>query len=400
MTAARPSSTRPWSRWTEGAGVVGFWASLGLLTVVREAVRPWRNDPIATGEVIETLAEYGIWALLTPVVFWLVRRFPAERGAWAVRLAGQMAVGVAVALAIEFLTRGALRPLLMGPPDESHGWTLAAAFGQLWFLDEFTIYCVVLATGYARAALLQLRERQAEAERLLADRARLEAQLAEARLSALRMQLNPHFLFNTLNAVSALVERDPAGVRTMVARLSSLLRRVLDDQEAQEVPLRDELAFLRDYLAVQRVRFQGRLEVEEDVSPDVLDALVPPLLLQPLVENAVGHGVSRLEEGVGTIRLTARRAGDRLRLTVEDNGPGLGAEPAAAGTRTGVGLPNTRARLQALYDGDGTLALTPAPAGGVVATVELPFRRTATAASGAGSDGASTSVPTPAVPRG
>lgn len=368
-------SSRPWSRRTEVLAAVGFWLTLGLLTVVREAVRPWREDPIAAGEVAETLSEYGLWALLTPLVFALVRWRPGGREGWTARLAVQVAVGVVVALAVEYVSRGLLRPLLMGPPPGGGSWTLSATVTQLWFLDELVIYLAVLAVGYARAALGQARQRQAEADRLLADRAQLEAQLTEARLSALRMQLNPHFLFNTLNAVSALVERDPAGVRTMIARLSSLLRRVLDDDGAAEVALRDELAFLRDYLDVQRVRFQGRLRVEEDVPPALLEALVPPLLLQPLVENAVDHGVRRLEDGVGVIRLTAREKDSQLVLTVEDNGPGLGAKVAnAPEAKGGVGISNTRARLAALYGPEGTLVICEPRGGGVVAEVALPLR--------------------------
>ena len=398
MPLQTPPSPRPWSRRTEALFAVGFWLVLGLLTVVREAVRPWREGPIAAGEVIETLAECGAWALLTPLVFWLARRYPAERGAWAGRLAGQVVVGVAAALVIEYLTRGFLRPLLLGPSPSGHEWTLGAAFGQLWFLDELIIYFAVLAVGYARDALIRLRKREAEAARLLADRSHLEAQLVEARLSALQMQLNPHFLFNTLNAVSALVERDPAGVRTIIARLSSLLRRVLDTDGAQLVPLREEASFLCDYLAVQRIRFQGRLEVREEFARDTLAALVPPLLLQPLVENAVGHGVSRLEEGVGVIRLASRREGDRLVLTVEDNGPGLGEAPARPGGRAnGVGLKNTQARLDALFGERGRLSLTPGPAGGVVAVVDLPFR-TAAVPSGDGSPADGFPAPLPAPP--
>ena len=330
-------------------------------------------------DIVETLAEYGIWALLTPVVFWVARRWPAEREAWAGRLAAQLGLGVAVAFAIEAATRGVLRPLLADPTAGASGggppqWTVGGAFRGLWFLDEFIVYLAVLAVGYARHAMLRLRERQAEAERLLAEQAKLEAQLSEARLSALRMQLNPHFLFNTLNAVSALVERDPSGVRTMIARLSSLLRRVLDDDGAAEVPLRDELAFIRDYLDVQRVRFQDRLEIEESIAPEAVDALVPPLLLQPLVENAVGHGVRRIEEGVGTIRLAARVADGRLRLLVEDNGPGLDGGDGQAGSAGGVGLRNTRERLHALYGDAAELSLRDRPERGVVAEVVLPFR--------------------------
>ncbi|MBC14623.1 sensor histidine kinase [Rubrivirga sp. SAORIC476] len=383
---------RPWSRRAEALAAVGFWLILGVLSVVRRAVGPWHPEGIPVGDVIETLAEYGFWALLTPVVFWVAARWGAERDTWLRRLSAQLLLGVALALLIEWVTRGVLRPLLSSPdaagPPEGFEWTLGGAFQGLWFLDEFIIYLAVLAVGYTRHALLRLRERQIEAEHLLADRARLEAQLSEARLSALRMQLNPHFLFNTLNAVSALVERDPAGVRTMIARLSSLLRRVLDDDGAAEVPLRDEMAFLRDYLDVQRVRFQGRMEVEEAVASDLLDALVPPLLLQPLVENAVGHGIRSIEEGVGRIRLTGRRDGDRLVLTVEDNGPGLGGVADGQGGSGGVGLQNTRARLDALYGADGVLTLRDADGSGVIAEVALPYRQAPTSG-----DGVMTAVP-------
>ena len=372
LPPARP--VRPWSRRAEGITVVGFWLLLGILTAVRESTRRWPGEVIDWSEIVETFAEVGIWALLTPLVFWVARRYPAERGAWAARLAGQVALGIAVAVAIEYVTRGLLRPVLSGPPPPGREWTLAGTFNRLRFLDEFIVYLAVLVAGYARSALFQVQERRAEAERLTADRARLEADLAQARLSALQMQLHPHFLFNTLNAISALVERDPAGVRTMIARLSSLLRRVLE-APAQAVPLRDEVAFLRDYLDVQRVRFQGRLEVEEALEAGILEALVPPLILQPLVENAVGHGVSQIEDGVGVIRLVARRERDRLVLRVEDNGPGPEAERRGLEDgRARVGLANTRARLEALHGADASFALRPGLEGGAVAEVTLPYR--------------------------
>ena len=364
---------RPWSRRADAVGVVCFWLSLGALIAAREAARGW--DAADWPEVAETFAEVGLWALVTPAVFWLVRRWPAERGAWAGRVAVQLAAGVAVAFAVEWATRGGLRPLLTGPLPADREWTLAGTFGRLRLLDEVIVYLAVLAAGYARSALFQVHERRAEAERLLADRARLEAQLAQARLSALRMQLQPHFLFNTLHAVSALVERDPAGVRTLIARLSSLLRRVLDADDAPTVPLADEAAFLRDYLDVQRIRFQGRLEVREDWAPGTMDAQVPPLVLQPLVENAVGHGVSRIEDGVGVLTLSSRRQGDRLTLTVEDNGPGLVPDARGDGAERpgGVGLANVRARLAALYGDRAGLTLAERSGGGVRAQVSLPF---------------------------
>lgn len=366
----------PWSRRAEALAAVGFWLALGTLAVVHRAVGPWHDDaPMPVGEAVETLAGYGIWALLTPVVFRLVRHYRFDRGRWASRLGLYVGVGVAVALAVGTVTGGLLRPVFSPELAARRPWSFEGMVNELWFLDDLIVYTAVLAAGLARDALVRLRERDSEAARLLADRTRLEAQLTEARLAALRMQLNPHFLFNTLNAVSALVERDPAGVRTMIARLSSLLRRVLDDSGAQHVPLSDELAFLHDYLDVQRVRFRDRLRVEWAVDPGVLGALVPPLVLQPLVENAVGHGVSQIEDGAGIVRLAAARCGDRLVLTVEDNGPGLGSDLAAGAVPgSGVGLANTRARLDALYGAGGVLRLTPAPAGGLRAEVSFPLR--------------------------
>ena len=374
MPAPSPASSRPWSRRAEGLAVVGFWLTLGILSALREASQGGGGGPVEWGEIVETFAEVGIWALLTPLVFWVALRYPLGKEAWAKRFVAQIALGVAIAFLVEYLTRGVLRPLLSGPLPAHRAWSISDTFTRLRLLDEFIIYVATLAAGYARATLFQLRDRQLEADRLIADRARLEAQLAEAHLAALRMQLNPHFLFNTLNAVSALVERDPAGVRTMIARLSSLLRRVLDTDGALLAPLRDEVAFLRDYLDVQRIRFQDRLQVEEAWASETLDALVPPLVLQPLVENAIGHGVSRIEDGIGVVRLSAHRDGRQLVLTVEDNGPGPG--PAQTERPGGLGLPNTKARLEALYGDAASVKLTPASSGGTLATVSLPFQTT------------------------
>ncbi len=394
---------RPWSRRVEGAATVTFWLVLGLLMSVREISRSGPGDPVRWNEIGEMMAELGVWALFTPVVFWLVQR---ASGGWTRRVAMQVLAGLAIAFVVEYVTRGLLRPLFRGAIAPERQWTLVGSFTRLRMLDEVVVYFAILAAGYARAAMFQVQERRAEAERLLterahmvAERAQLEAQLAEARLSALRMQLNPHFLFNTLNAVSALVEHDPAGVRTMIARLSSLLRRVLDaDGSVQETQLRDEADFLRDYLDVQQVRLQDRLRVEEAWGPGTLGALVPPLILQPLVENAIEHGIAQIHERVGTVRLSAVREGARLVLRVEDDGPGLSPEAQPAGAsgerqsagartegsrtegsrtgarRSGVGLANTRERLKALYGASASLKLRAASGGGTVAEVTLPFR--------------------------
>jgi LytS/YehU family sensor histidine kinase len=195
--------------------------------------------------------------------------------------------------------------------------------------------------------------------------------MTEARLNALRMELHPHFLFNTLNAISGLVRRREidAAVR-MLARLGELLRVTLERGSVQQVPLERELSFLRLYLEIERIRFHDRLGVDFEVDPEVLDALVPTLILQPLVENAVRHGVARLS-GPGRVGVRAARQDGKLILQVADTGAGFQA--GNGGTRLGVGLSNTRARLEQLYGADAAMMLDNGPAGGALVTVTLPY---------------------------
>jgi LytS/YehU family sensor histidine kinase len=237
-------------------------------------------------------------------------------------------------------------------------------------MNDFLVFIAVLAGGVARDYFLRYQSRREQTILLQAQAAQLQAQLADARLAALRTQLNPHFLFNTLHAVSALVERDPRGVRRMIARLSELLRTTLDGADEQVVPLGQELTFTHRYLEIMQIRFQGRLSIQSQVEPSALDALVPNLILQPLVENAIKHGVSKIDEE-GRIEIHARREGDRLLMCVRDNGPRVTEVLAAEG----VGLRNTRERLEQLYGADQSLTLRAAEDGGVIAEVILPFRK-------------------------
>jgi hypothetical protein len=340
-----------WSRWVELLVVVGVWTLLGAIALVRRALV--QNPPVSLRTIAVTIVEYGPWAVLTPAVFYLARRLPPERGHWAGRIALHLAVACLAALSVGVVQSIAVsalgppataeralrdvppRPAPGGPPDGRRvappnnrpggppdGPRAQRGGPPLFQLSyQLITYLVVLGIGFARAFGLQLRERQAEALLLSAEKDRQAAQLAEARLRALRMQLNPHFLFNALNAVSALAEDDPAGVRRVVARLSALLRRVLESEAVHEIPLRAEVAFLRDYLDVQRFRFENRLEVEEDLSPETLDALIPTFILQPVVENAVEHGTSRTREPTGRldangVRVCVRRV-PAVRANVE-----------------------------------------------------------------------------------
>jgi sensor histidine kinase YesM len=227
----------------------------------------------------------------------------------------------------------------------------------------------VIATGVARAYSLRYRARREQATQL-------GAQLAEARLDALRRQLDPHFLFNTLNAVSSLVERDPSGVRRMIARLGDLLRYSFEGGNEPEVPLRQELSLLSRYVDIMQVRFQGRLSVTMQMEDGVLDALVPGLILQPLVENAIKYGVESRTEG-GRITVSGARERDVLVLRVQDDGVRTGAPAARLGDDAprgaGLGLRNTRERLAQLYGPAYGFALTQVPGDGAIAEVRLPF---------------------------
>ena len=339
-----------------------FWTSLATLTVVNRLLDPRGIGfrPVASGGPIAmAYLESWIWAAATPFVFWLSSRFNADRTRWATRVAILVGAGAVLSVVIFFLLALA-RTELFEVSRYRSAITPFREIGRFRFLNQFVTYLAVLAAGFAREYFLRDQVRAREA-------ATLQAQLAEARLDALRMQLNPHFLFNTLHAVSALVERDPSGVRKMIARLSELLRKTMDSGAPNEVPLRDELALLRRYIDIMEIRFQGRLRVDLDIPEETLGALVPNLVLQPIVENALEHGAARAE-GEGRIDIAARRSGERIVLTVRDNGPGVSASASS-----GVGLANTRARLAQLYGDAATLTLMTAPDGGALAEIALPF---------------------------
>lgn len=361
--------------------IFAFWTLLALLAAASRLLDP-RSPGLQfgfpSGPVGLAFFESYLWAALTPPIFWLAGRFGIERHHRVRRVLLLLGTGVAVALMVDLALDFARFYLFDIPRRRGFGFSPWRPVARLWFLNDLVVYFAVLAAGFARDYFRRFHARQDEAIRLQAHAAQLQAQLTEARLEALRMQINPHFLFNTLHAISTLVERDPRGVRRMISRLSELLRYTLDGGEP-EVSLDQELSFLQRYLDIMHVRFQGRLEVEMHIAPDVRDALLPNLILQPLVENAIKHGVNQMQT-VGKIELHAARDGDWLVLTVRDNGPGV--EPASSAengatppgeAEGGLGLRNTRARLEQLYGSEQRLMLQPAPGCGTTARIELPY---------------------------
>jgi signal transduction histidine kinase len=343
-----------------------FWTALATVSTVNRLIdaRDFGFGRVISpaGPITLAFIEAWTWAAFTPLIFRLGTRSGVVRSQ-LLRVLLLIVSGIAVAIAVYVLLDFARSQIITLPRRRGGGPPVFAPLreiGRFRFLNQLLVYASVLATGFAREFFLRDRSRQQH-------EVRLQAQLAEARLDALRMQINPHFLFNTLHAVSALVERDPGGVRRMIARLSELLRHTIDSRGTDEIPLREELAFLRRYIEIMEIRFQGKLQVAMNVADGVLDALVPNLVLQPIVENALEHGAARAA-GEGQIELAARRDGDDLRLSVRDNGPGL-----EDGAPSGVGVANTRARLEQLYGEFATLTLTNAAGGGVLAEIVLPY---------------------------
>jgi hypothetical protein len=293
-------------------------------------------------------ADWLIYGMLTPVVFRLSRRFPLRRHV-------VLHVVASLVLCVVWAGTGIILRRLMIPGPEG---AISGQSAVSWFFTTlpFGVLVYFAVIGVERAVHyfteVQARERH----------------LAEARLAALRMQLQPHFLFNSLNALGVLVrDQDTAGASRMIELLSDVLRRVLDADQAAETTLGDEVGFLERYLAIEQVRFSDRLRPAFEIEPGLRSAVVPTFVLQPLVENALRHGIAKRTDA-GVLRIVARREGGDLVLTVEDDGVGLGASSGG-----GIGLANTRARLATLYGARASLGLSPRPGGGVIAHVRLPY---------------------------
>ncbi|MFN2398183.1 MAG: sensor histidine kinase [Gemmatimonadaceae bacterium] len=354
--------------------IFAFWTFLALLTAANGLLDSRGRGPqplVPSAPVAIAFVASYLWAVLTPFIFRLSSRFSIERSSLVSRVLLFVGVGILVAMSVEAVVAYLRFEVFFTSPRRYRAFDPLVGVTRLFWLDDLIVYFAVLAAGFARDYFLRFRARQEETIRLQAEAAQLQGQLAEARLSALRTQINPHFLFNTLHAVSTLVERDPRGVRRMIARLSELLRYTLDGVGEQEVPVEQELTFLNRYLEIMQIRFPG-LQVHTQVDPSVLDALVPNLILQPLVENAVKHGVSHIH-GTGRIEIRGGREGEFVVLSVRDNGPGLSGSEAPGDEGGGLGLRNTRARLAQLYGNFQSLTLRAADGTGLVAEVTLPY---------------------------
>jgi two-component system, LytTR family, sensor kinase len=328
-----------WAGWT---ALALFFAVSTSLTY-RSTGRPgnWRLT------ITRSLSEWWIWALLTPVVAALARRFPLH-GSRAIRHgAVHLAAGAAIAVAKLFVDRLVFAWL-------TGFWTYLLVSTLAL---NFAIYVGIVAAAHGVEYYRRSRERD-----------HLEARLAEARLQLLGMQLQPHFLFNTLNTIAEMVHEDPDKADAMIGGLSDLLRRTLEIGPAQEVTLEEELALVERYLDIQRARFGDRLRVHVDADAAARAIRVPALLLQPVVENAIQHGLARRRDA-GRIDISAASNADAIRITVVDDGPG---DAAGGPERTGLG--NTRARLDAVYGSAASLELTHDRGRGTRVEIRIPRR--------------------------
>jgi signal transduction histidine kinase len=358
----RPRSYRSFSGFLIGAvaTLVGIGAAGQLSFITRGEAHPFGFVPALGME----LPVWWYWALATPLIVMLGRRAPvdgARRGKAIVVHLGAAFALTGVHAILFALLNAQLAPVGSPQPPLGH-LVLAVLLNR--FLFDLLVYAAIL--GIASAVDYHNRF-QARA----VDAARLESALAQAELQALKMQLHPHFLFNTLNTIGVLTEENPAAAKDMLTLLADLLRATLEQSGTQEIRLAQELELLESYLEIERTRFSDRLTVTFEVEPETLEAWVPNLVLQPLVENAVRYAIAP-RSAPGRIAIRARRESGELRLSVEDDGPGVPSE-SSRGT-TGMGLSTTRARLERLYGGGGRLRLEPAPGGGTVASVTVPFR--------------------------
>jgi len=317
-------------------------------------------------DLLLSLTIWWSWGIVTPLIVWVDRQIPVSSKQFARRVLAHLLPSLLVTSVYVYLL-GTVRAAL-----GIREWNGLASIGFLidalrgLFLWNWLIYWLILGAwqayhyyGYYIAGELRLE--------------RLERNFSEARLNALRMQLEPHFLFNALNTISSQVERDPKLARGMIEHLGDLLRLSLESKGRQEIPLAEEMAFLEHYMAIQKIRFGDHLRIETQIAPEVKYASVPCLFVQPLVENAVRHGTSRRASG-GTVIVSAQRAGSRLDIRVLDDGVGLPPGWSLENSG-GVGLSVTRQRLAALYpDGETCFAVNRRACGGTEVEISLPLR--------------------------
>jgi signal transduction histidine kinase len=336
-----------------------LWSTLGVLFAL-----PGLSSSNRTSALLGSLAQWWSWGQVTPLIFWIDARLPFKGNQLGMRIFAHLLASVPLTV-LYFYVVIAMRALLgLGAWGVlAHPRSLLNPFGLLW---SWVVYWVIFGAQQTFRYYEHYRASELRLERM-------ERSFSQARLNALRMQLDPHFLFNALNTISSQVERDPRLARTMIEHLGDLLRLSLDARDRQEIPLTEELAFLDHYVAIQKIRFAENLRIEIQVTPEVKYALVPCLIVQPLVENAIRHGISRRASG-GTVTVTVERGPNQVEIRVADDGVGLPLGWTLE-TSSGMGLSVTRERILGLHpDGNSKFSVRPRTGGGTEAEISLPLR--------------------------
>jgi sensor histidine kinase YesM len=344
----------------------GLWTAYGLFSAALTHYRySFSKHPISWPGALFIEGSYAYaCALLTPLVIWLAQRFPLQRPTLLRNLSIHL-----LATCVFSISASLLWDLVNHHGAFDYGrFSLVLRFRSMDFGLDFAFLLYWLIVLF-HSALEYYRRYEAG----LVQTANLNAQLARAQLQALKMQLHPHFLFNTLHTISELIHEDPNAAERMIVGLSQLLRMSLDTSSDLEVPLHEELRFVELYLNIERARFESRLQVEVDIPDELRDALVPSLILQPLIENSIKHGIAHRRDG-GKILIRAQKEHDSLELMVRDNGTGLPLVNGMGTVREGVGLGTTRARLEKLYGRNHTLYFIRRPGAGAEVTIRMPLK--------------------------
>jgi sensor histidine kinase YesM len=355
-------------RWVRLAAIWGIWTFIGAVFTLQGYFTSYRSErPMLFVDSLYLQMTWAyLWALATPLVLWASARLPIERNNWI--RSSLLHVPISILLSV-FLT--ALGHILLwlywgyraGKP---YSFASMTRFVVANFSEGIGIYLLIALSSYAYNYYTRYREGQLKT-------LQLEAQLSQAQLQALKMQLHPHFLFNTLHSISALLNKDVEAARKMITRLGDFLRLTLENSGAQEVTLKQEMEFLTCYLEIERIRFQNRLVTRMNLGELTLLAKVPNLILQPIVENAIRHGIAP-RSSPGLIEIEAKQLNGTLRIQVRDNGPGLPEHRTDQNQfKKGLGLANTETRLKRLYGADHLFDLSNDPAGGLIVTLEIPF---------------------------
>lgn len=349
--------------------IFGVWTLFALFFASQFALQNQLSEnPIPFWRILSWQLVSGYaWFVFSPIILTLSAKYPFEDQKWKVSVPIHVVASILVSLCLLAVDAFILPKL--GYLARFQLTSFFETYKILFFVNfhfSIAIYWAVVAIHQAILYYRKYRERELKTSQL-------EARLAQSRLQVLKMQLHPHFLFNTLNAISELIHRNPDVADRMITDLSDLLRMSFENLEVQEIPLSQELEFLRKYLEIEQTRFHDRLEVKMEIAADTLDASVPNMILQPLVENAIKHGISPKADG-GHINVTAARSNGHLQISVSDDGVGVpGGEVSRV--EEGVGLSNTRRRLRHLYGDAHTFELNSVGGHGVNVDLDIPYRQ-------------------------